>query len=73
MSNDVVEQVVELQTQLAFQEDLLTALDQRVASQDREIQRLTQAVLQLQANSRLLQDALSEQGIASDAEKPPHY
>lgn len=73
MSEEVSAQLVELQTQLAFQEDLLSALDQRVASQDREIQQLTQAVLQLQANSRLLQDALSEQGIASEVEKPPHY
>lgn len=73
MSEDLRAQVIELQTQLAFQEDLLSALDHRVASQDREIQRLTEAVLQLQSHSRLLQNALSEQGIATLAEKPPHY
>ncbi len=72
MSDSMTAQVIELQTQLSFQEDLLTALNQRVAAQDRQLQQLNQAVLRLQDSARQMQQLLSEQG-GDEQEKPPHY
>jgi SlyX protein len=63
-------QLVELQTQLAFQEDTLQALDDVVTRQQQSIDRL----LQLQQR---LERQLSEQvGTAESApadQRPPHY
>ncbi|WP_372864266.1 SlyX family protein [Spongiibacter sp.] len=72
------EQLVELQTQLAFQEDLLNTLNQRVAEQDGELRVLRQLLTQLTQESRQLRDAMEERGLAEPSlaaqiEKPPHY
>lgn len=74
--SDLEQQVIELQTQLAFQEDLLDSLNQTVSKQQ-------QAILQLQSQlQRLLteiKDIMEESSRGSDysrlleAEKPPHY
>lgn len=78
MSSSEREQLVELQTQLAFQEDLLNALNARVTEQDGELRILRQQLQQLARVSRQMRDALEERGIAepglsAQAEKPPHY
>ena len=75
---DQNELVVELQTQMAFQEDLLTALNERVTAQDRELRTLREQVKALAAVTGQLRVMLEEQGaggesVASANERPPHY
>ncbi len=78
MSSTERDQLVELQTQLAFQEDLLSALDRRVTEQDAELRMLRQQFKQLAQLSREMHSAMadrgiSEPGLAAQIEKPPHY
>lgn len=71
--NELQEQLIELQTRVAFQEDTLTQLNQVVAKQDQEILTLQH---QLRLLAKRLDDALyvQEQGIGKPAEeRPPHY
>lgn len=65
------EQVIDLQTRIAYQDDTLSQLNDIVAAQQREIDRLRAAVDNL---SRLVQDDSSARpGEAGADEKPPHY
>ncbi|MAK44930.1 MULTISPECIES: SlyX family protein [Spongiibacter] len=78
MSSRETEQLVELQTQLAYQEDLLNALNDRVSEQDGELRILRQQLRQLAQASRVMRETMEEQGLAqpgfaADMEKPPHY
>ncbi|WP_096087847.1 SlyX family protein [Agaribacterium haliotis] len=69
--SDLSEQVAELQSRLAHQEDWLQALNKRLVEQDNEIARLQ---LQVQHLHKQLKD--SQQGALADAganERPPHY
>lgn len=71
--NELQEQLIELQTRVAFQEDTLTQLNQVVAKQDQEILTLQQ---QLRLLAKRLDDALylQEQGDEKPLdERPPHY
>ena len=71
--NELQEQLIELQTRVAFQEDTLNQLNQVVAKQDQEILTLQQ---QLRLLAKRLEDALfvEEQGTAQPADdRPPHY
>jgi SlyX protein len=67
----IADQLVEVQTQLAYQEDTVQALNRALASQQQEI-------LVLRRQLQLLKQRLDEQGSAGPAadtgmEKPPHY
>lgn len=78
MTADGQQQIIDLQTQIAFQEDLLTALDRRVTEQDAELRLLRQQLQQLAQLSRQMRDALQERGVsepgsAAQTERPPHY
>ena len=78
MSSSEQKQLIELQTQLAFQEDLLNALNERVSEQDGELRILRQQLRQLAQASRQMRDAMEERGIAdpslaAEVERPPHY
>ena len=67
----IEDQVVELQTRIAYQEDTLSELNDIVASQQREIDRLRVAVDNL---SRLVSDdGDGHAGHSGAEEKPPHY
>lgn len=71
--NELAEQMIELQTRLAFQEDTLQQLNQVVAAQDHELRQLQQ---QLKLLAKRFDDALytQEQGAAKPVdERPPHY
>ena len=71
--NELQEQLVELQTRVAFQEDTLTQLNQVVAKQDQEILTLQQ---QLRLLAKRLDDALYQQEQGDEKpldERPPHY
>ena len=77
MSGDIEELkqlVMELQSQLAFQEDAVGSLDQALAQQQQEI-------MLLRRQLEMLRERLQEQTAQNDAgqsidlldEKPPHY
>ena len=73
MASDVSAQLIELQSQFAFQEDLLAALNDRVVAQDRELQNLRNAITQL--GEQLRQQSVMSDGAnqAIELDRPPHY
>lgn len=71
--NDIMNELIELQTRLAYQEDTIHQLNDVVTQQDATI-------LQLQHQMRLLAKRIDELSFTQDAgseditnEKPPHY
>lgn len=70
--DELVRQLAEVQSQLAFQEDTIGALNEALASQQREI-------LVLRRQLELLKQRQDEQAaqyspaVAPADEKPPHY
>ena len=68
------QQMMELQSQLAFQEDALGSLDEALALQQQEILVLRRQVELLRLRQQE-QQSNSEAGMASAPldEKPPHY
>lgn len=73
MASDVSAQLIDLQSQFAFQEDLLAALNERVVAQDRELQNLRNAIRQL--NEQMRQQSMASDGAnqAIEIDRPPHY
>ena len=65
--------LTDLETRIAFQEDMIATLDNRVSEQQREIERLQ---IQLQHLNRKFK-TLEEQAMLGDSEAddapPPHY
>jgi SlyX protein len=70
---DVMQQVVELQSQMAFQEDTVTALNEALAGQQQEILVLRQQLALLKERQDEYAAALDQGGAAPAIEKPPHY
>ena len=68
------QQMMELQSQLAFQEDALGSLDTALALQQQEILVLRQQVKLLRARQQE-QESNNDAGMANAPldEKPPHY
>jgi SlyX protein len=68
------QQMMELQSQLAFQEDTVSSLDTALALQQQEILVLRQQVKLLRARQQE-QESNNEAGMATAPldEKPPHY
>ena len=64
--------VAELETQLAFQDDLHQRLDETVARQDREILELKQRLSVMAERLRDLGDSATSGDVPVD-EVPPHY
>lgn len=71
--NDINDELIDLQTRVAYQEDTLAQLDQIVTKQDADI-------IQLQQQVRLLAKRLDETLFAQEqadndaaSERPPHY
>ncbi|GGB88586.1 protein SlyX [Marinobacterium zhoushanense] len=63
----VDEQLAELETRVAFQEDAIDKLSEVVARQERDIERLTRMV-------QILNSEIKEAGIDPDDQAPPpHY
>lgn len=71
-AKEIMQLLVEVQTQLAYQEDTVRALNEALAEQQREI-------LVLRRQLQLLKQRQDEQGDGGSAsapatqEKPPHY
>lgn len=70
IEDDLREQLVELQTQLAFQEDALQALDAVVTRQQQQLDRLGELVERLQRQHAELQGEIAQHG---PDQRPPHY
>jgi SlyX protein len=68
----ILERLQELESQLAFQDELHTQLNDIVARQDREISELKDQVKALSARLRDLGDAMPGQSDPA-SEAPPHY
>ena len=71
-AQEIMQLLMEVQTQLAYQEDTVRALNEALADQQREI-------LLLRRQLQLLKQRQDEQGeggapgAAAGQEKPPHY
>ena len=65
------QRLVEIETKISFQEDLLQDLNRIVYEQQKKIERLEAICESLIGHVRELADAAAEQGAAS--ERPPHY
>lgn len=66
-------EIIDVQTRLAYQEDLLNELNQIVTRQDAEILTLKQQVRQL---SKRVEDFLTspaQENVDISDERPPHY
>ena len=63
----------ELESRLAFQDDLIESLNRVVARQDRELASLAQRVKALEARLTDLAKAASQPGGSAGHEVPPHY
>jgi SlyX protein len=71
MSHDLESRVAELETRLAFQDDLLGALDRTVALQDRALGDLREEIARLRAGLEGVRTALGHD--VADEPPPPHY
>ena len=67
------QQVIELQGQLAFQEDAVSALDAALARQQQEIMLLRRQLELLHERLRAQDGEQAPDTVAATAEKPPHY
>jgi SlyX protein len=68
--DDLIEQMIDLQTRLAYQEDTLRQLDAVTIRQAAQIERLEMALRQL--SEQLNGDRLAS-APATGHERPPHY
>jgi SlyX protein len=64
------EDLTELQTRLAFQDDTLQSLNQTVIRQQQEIQELKLELLELKER---LQELAESEGERKEEAPPPHY
>ncbi|MEE4218377.1 MAG: SlyX family protein [Xanthomonadales bacterium] len=65
--------IEELESRLAFQDDLIESLNEVVARQDRELLRLAQRVAALEERLNDLASAAGGGGESQGHEVPPHY
>ncbi|MEO5342599.1 MAG: SlyX family protein [Gammaproteobacteria bacterium SHHR-1] len=64
------DQLIELETRLAFQDEAIDGLNQAVLNQQRQIERLAEQVEQLKDRLK----AISPSPLGADGpERPPHY
>ena len=68
--NTTQEQLIELETRLAYQEDTMQQLSDQIYQQQQQIDRLEKLVIQLLDQTREIM--ASSSGEVSD-ERPPHY
>jgi SlyX protein len=63
-------QIIELETKIAFQEDMIQALNQTVAAQQRELAELKLDLKELETQLRAIASGLTTE---IRDEPPPHY
>ncbi len=66
-------EVEDLQSRLAFQEDLINTLSDQVAAQDRDLSRLQAQVRELNQKLKEIFMQIDQGGSPQDNEPPPHY
>jgi SlyX protein len=66
-------EIVDIQTRLAYQEDLLNELNQIVSRQDAEILTLKQHVRQLGKRVEDFLTSPAQENVDISDERPPHY
>ena len=69
---DVIARIEELESQLAFQDELYAQLNDIVARQDRELSELKLLVRDLSARLKEVGESVSGGSVPQD-ETPPHY
>ena len=69
---DPTERIDELESRLAFQDDLIESLNEVVARQDRLIQDFGQRIAQLEAKLEDMSES-APGGAGEGHEPPPHY
>ncbi|MBU3069555.1 SlyX family protein [Aestuariicella sp. G3-2] len=67
------QQIEELETRLAFQEDTLNALDQVIAEQDRLLSRQQMQLQLLAEKFKTMESRLDDPQAPMADERPPHY
>ena len=67
------ERLEELESRLAFQDDLIESLNGVVARQDRELLELSRRLRDLESRFNELAEAAGPPGAAAGYEVPPHY
>ena len=72
-NEDLQTQLMEVQSQLAFQEDTITALNEALAAQQQEIITLRRQLTLLKQRQDEQAVQLDQGGSAPAQEKPPHY
>ena len=70
LQEQLQQQLVELQTQLAFQEDVVQALDEVVVAQQQRLDQLEQSNVRLE---KQLGEVLAWLDSQSPSAPPPHY
>ena len=69
----LVTRVEELESRLAFQDDLIESLNETVARQDRELVELSRRLAALESKIDDLAEAATAAGGPAEQEVPPHY
>lgn len=66
-------QIEDLQTRIAFQEDMIASLSDRVAAQDLEIETLKKQLRHLNKKLTSLAYEMEDNNDPTDEPPPPHY
>lgn len=69
-NDEILQQLVDLQTQQAFQEDIIATLDGVVTRQQQQIDRMQMQIDSLKKRFETLPESLNSE---IHDEKPPHY
>ena len=73
MSSELNARIDELESRLAFQDDLIESLNEVITRHDRDLARMTGQIRDLNARISDLAEAGAGPGISSEHEIPPHY
>jgi len=73
MGHDIESRLEELESRLAFQDDLIESLNKIIARQDRDLIRLEQRMKSLGDKVNDLDDSGAVPGSPPEHEVPPHY
>jgi SlyX protein len=71
--NSIEDEMIELQTRIAYQEDTIAQLNQVVTKQDADIVQIQQQLRLLVKRIEELSFAQGESGGEDTSERPPHY
>ena len=73
LDSELTARIDELESRLAFQDDLIEALNEVVTRQDHDLSRLTLRLQELAAKINEIGDAAAAATPSSESESPPHY